>query len=246
MAALSLFLLRVSCLSVAVVIAMLAMDQPRVPRRFAYMAARIAVATLLLGVLTGVLGVSAHAASVPRGALPYRSDVIRAARSRWGIDAPVATFAGQIQTESAWHPAARSPVGAAGMAQFMPQTARWLCGQHPNLPPGCDVLSPAWAIQALVAYDLDLYRATPHAARCGRMWAALRGYNGGLGYWWQEWRIAGRPANLRLADRACGRGRRSARYCAENLSYPRSVLRFQLYYLEWGPGVCDHQSTGVK
>ncbi len=180
----------------------------------------------------------------PRAALPYRDAMIRITRSAWGLDGPVATFAGQIETESAWNPRARSPVGAVGMAQFMPSTARWICGTHPELPPGCDTLSPSWAMQALVTYDRAIYQDTPAGTRCGRMWAALRGYNGGIGYWLDEWRIAGRPADLREADDACGLGRRSVRYCAENLSYPRDIIRAQPRYFTWGTGVCDASLQG--
>ncbi|EJP2482718.1 transglycosylase SLT domain-containing protein, partial [Salmonella enterica] len=62
----------------------------------------------------------ANAAGPPPAALKYRSDVIRASRVDWGLNAPVADVAAQLHQESGWNPAARSPVGAQGLAQFMP------------------------------------------------------------------------------------------------------------------------------
>jgi soluble lytic murein transglycosylase-like protein len=174
--------------------------------------------------------------------LQYRADLIRAARVEWGMGAPVATFAAQIHQESHWRPDARSPVGASGLAQFMPATATWLCGRSPDLPPGCNTMNAAWALRALIAYDRYLFELTPTAGDdCGRMWAALRGYNGGFGHWRTEWRNAGSPAELRDADAACGTGRRSARHCPENLGYPRRIIeRWQPAYVAagWGAGVC--------
>jgi len=192
-----------------------------------------------------ILAASADAqvAQVPPSAAKYRAELIRAARAEWGMSAPVSTFAAQIHQESRWRPDARSPVGASGLAQFMPATARWLCGTRADLPPGCDTLSPAWALRALVAYDRHLFERTPRAGDdCGRMWAALRGYNGGLAHWRAEYRIAGSPDNLRDADAACGSARRSPKHCQENLGYPRRIVdRWQPIYVAagWGAGVCQ-------
>jgi len=183
-------------------------------------------------------------AQVPREALPYRNDLIRESRAVWGMDAPVATFAGQIHQESRWNASAKSPVGAAGMAQFMPATASWICGFAKDLPPGCNVLNPNWAIRALVTYDKYLYDRTPKVGNtCGRMWAALRGYNGGLGHWNKEWQNAGRPSNLKLADASCGTASRAIKHCRENLTYPEKIVtRWQPLYNKagWGAGVCDY------
>lgn len=195
-------------------------------------------AAALAVLLVAASMVCAHGAA-PRAAMPYRDTLIRTARVVWGLDAPVATFAGQVQQESGWNPAARSSAGATGMAQFMPATAAWICGAYPGLPAGCDTLSPAWALRALVTYDRHLYVRTPPGTNCGRMWAALRGYNGGLGHWLAEWRAAGRPQDLRAADAACGKARRARRFCAENLGYPRRIIgRWQPLFAAWGPGAC--------
>lgn len=176
----------------------------------------------------------------PAKAMRYRSDLVRQARMIWGLDAPVATFAGQIHQESAWNPAARSHVGAAGLAQFMPGTASWICGKYTDLPAGCDAMNPAWAIRALVQYDRHLYGQMAIAgSECNRMWAALRGYNGGPGHWVKEARLTADPADRDGVDAQCGRASRSVKHCAENLGYPRRIIeRHQPRYLAWGRGVC--------
>lgn len=56
---------------------------------------------------------------------PYES-AIAAAASRYGV--PVSRIKGVIITESAGNPNARSPVGAIGLMQIMPDTGRAACG----------------------------------------------------------------------------------------------------------------------
>jgi len=51
---------------------------------------------------------------------PYREPILRSA-ARWGV--PPALIAGQLMAESGFDPAAGSPAGAQGIAQFMPGTA---------------------------------------------------------------------------------------------------------------------------
>lgn len=50
----------------------------------------------------------------------YREPILRSA-ARWGV--PPALMAGQLMAESGFDPAAGSPAGAQGIAQFMPSTA---------------------------------------------------------------------------------------------------------------------------
>jgi len=178
-------------------------------------------------------------AQVPDDALRYRSLLIRVAQAEWGLQAPVAAFAAQVHQESAWNPDAVSRVGAAGLAQFMPATARWMPSIRPNLA-NPQPYNPAWALQAMVAYDRWLYDRTPdrYSPR-DRMHVALRSYNGGLGHWQREASATG----LRLPDRlqvdaACGKARRAAVHCAENLGYPHRILVvLQPRYAAWGPGL---------
>lgn len=183
---------------------------------------------------------SAHAqpsADVPRAALPYRALLIRSAHAVWGLDAPVAAFAAQVHQESAWRPDAVSRVGARGLAQFMPATARWVSTTDPLLSAN-QPFSPPWALRALVGYDLHLYLRTPARFEpADRMWLALRGYNGGEGHWRAEAAATGLRLPTRLQiDAACGRARRAAMHCAENLGYPHRILvMLQPRYALWGP-----------
>ena len=176
----------------------------------------------------------------PHAAAKYRRDLVRSARLAWGLDAPVATFAAQIHQESGWRTNAVSHVGASGMAQFMPATARWICGAYPDLPPGCDTANPVWAMRALATYDRHLYdRLAVAGDECSRMWATLRSYNGGLGHWRAEARLVSDPSNRASVDGQCGQARRSARHCPENLGYPERIInRHQARYLAWGRGTC--------
>lgn len=121
-------------------------------------------------------------AQIPSGATKYKRDLIRNARLEWGLDAPISTFAAQIHQESTWNPDAKSPVGASGMAQFMPATSEWISGLYSQLATN-EPLNPAWAIRALVVYDKHLYDAVPPAAtHCDQMAFTLSSYNGGLGW----------------------------------------------------------------
>lgn len=197
----------------------------------------------LLSALSLLGGVSA-AHSAPRAALPYRSIVIRTAHEVWGLDAPVAVFAAQIQAESDWNPDAVSHVGARGLAQFMPDTAAWLPSVAPSDPllaspaPHC----PPWAIRALVAYNLWLSKRVQGATECDRAAFYLSAYNGGLGWVQRDKKRAAEHGGDPLLWRDvqpvnAGRSQAAKR---ENAAYPDKILaRFQADYLAWGPGVGD-------
>ena len=196
----------------------------------------VALVTILLIVL--LVACQAHA-QVPQAAQAYRADLVRTARMVWGMDAPVAVFAAQVHQESAWRPDAVSRVGAAGLAQFMPATARWIGDLDPQLRTARP-FNPGWALRALVVYDLHLYQLAPaRYAPQERMWVALRGYNGGMGHWQAEARSTGlREPTREQVDAACGRAKRAPVHCRENLDYPhRILLVLQPRYATWGPGL---------
>lgn len=90
-------------------------------------------------------------------------DAIRAAAVRHRVGA--ALLAAQISQESGFHPRARSPAGALGIAQFMPGTAE-LYGL-------ADPFDPATAIDAQARLMHDLLR------RFGSVPLALAAYNAG-------------------------------------------------------------------
>jgi len=91
--------------------------------------------------------------------------MISAAAQRWNVGA--ALLAAQLKQESGFNPSAVSPVGAAGIAQFMPETGR-AYGLSPQ-----DRFDPAKAIMAqghLMHYLLRQFGSVP---------LALAAYNAG-------------------------------------------------------------------
>lgn len=189
--------------------------------------------------VTMAIAASCAQAQAPQGTRQYRALLVRTAHASWGMDAPVAVFAAQVHQESAWRADAVSPVGAQGLAQFMPATTKWIAGLHPDLA-SQKPYNPAWAFRALVTYDRWLYdRAPAHYSPRDRMWVALRSYNGGLGHWQREAASTGlaQPSRAQV-DAACGKARRAAVHCKENLGYPHRILIvIQPRYAQWGPGL---------
>ncbi len=122
-------------------------------------------------------------ADIPREALQYQAELTREARYAFGMDAPIALLAGQIQQESHWDPNARSAF-ASGIAQFTPGTAAWLASLDARVGAAAP-LDPHWALRALVTYDKLLHdNANPADSDCDRWQFAFSGYNGG-----ERWRI---------------------------------------------------------
>lgn len=177
---------------------------------------------------------------IPPNAIKHRADLTRTAHSVWGLDAPIPVFAAQIHQESSWNPEAVSKVGAQGMAQFMPATAKWICELNRTPANQCMPQNPVWAMRALIQYDQWLYARVWGLNDYDRTWAMLRAYNGGLGWWQREALLA--PAR-KLATRAeidalCGQHKRHPLHCKENLNYPRRILNiYQPRYFGWGAKV---------
>lgn len=177
----------------------------------------------------------------PRQAQQHRLQLKREAQQVWGPGAPVSTFAAQVHQESRWRPDATSPVGAQGMAQFMPATARWISGLDGQLASG-DTLNPTWAIRALVVYDKWLSDRIKAADDCNRMAFTLSAYNGGLGWVYRDQALASSSGLDKLAwwgqTEAVNSGRTQAAW-SENRHYPHAIIRtHQALYMSWGPGVC--------
>lgn len=205
----------------------------RVPRKVV----RWALASVMA--LVFFVPLLAMAAEIPLEAAKYRRDLTRNARLVWGIDAPVATFAGQIHQESGWRHDARSKY-AGGLAQFTPDTADWIGGAFPELAER-QPFNPAWAIRALVRYDLWLWERTKGAASdCERWGFVLQSYNSGLG-WVQKRRRASPPgdqcfnASCNVNPGVLPANQREA----EN--YPRLIAKVhepKYVTAGWGRGAC--------
>lgn len=196
---------------------------------------------LFFASMFGALSTKSHAAEPPPAALKYRSDVIRASRVDWGLNAPVADFAAQLHQESGWNPAARSPVGAQGLAQFMPSTADWIAGLMPHLV-AREPYNPGWAIRALVSYDRWLWQRVAVPDGCERMAMTLSAYNGGLGWVNRDRRLARTrgldDARWFGAVETVNAGRSAANW-RENRRYPQRILHeLAPRYLSWGGASC--------
>jgi soluble lytic murein transglycosylase-like protein len=208
------------------------------------------LAALLFSAAHGLLfPKEAKAESIPAAALKYRSEVIRAARVEAGLNAPVAVFAAQLEQESGWHPEARSAVGASGLGQFMPATAKDMGRSRPDLGPAIPT-NPGWALRALVAYDMANLKRV-RAASPSDAWAmTLAAYNGGLGWVYRDATLAARQGldptrwwgNVEQVN--AGRSLAAKR---ENTVYPRAVLiKRQPKFLVWGPGVIVEEARNVE
>lgn len=123
----------------------------------------------------------------PQKADQYKRALIGEARHAFGLKAPISSFAAQIHQESFWTAHAESRVGAQGMAQFMPGTAKWIVRLYPELWPA-HPYSPRWAIRAMVRYDRHLWDVVwrQHEIKpvddCHTFAMVLSSYNGGSGW----------------------------------------------------------------
>jgi soluble lytic murein transglycosylase-like protein len=174
---------------------------------------------------------------VPREALQYQAELTREARFAFGMDSPIALLAGQITQESEWKPDVCSKY-ACGLAQFTPQTARWISGVDNSLGPA-EPLSPKWALRALVTYDELLHRgASPAKTDCDRWSFALSDYNGGSGWRIKRQKMSPQPEDFAITS-AFNPGISKANQ-QQNAEYPfRIVYKWQPVFVNWsGPLVC--------
>ncbi|WP_423820851.1 transglycosylase SLT domain-containing protein [Salinisphaera sp. SPP-AMP-43] len=121
-------------------------------------------------------------------------------------------------------PGAESPVGAAGIAQFMPAT--WAdISQRMGLPANATVYMPRYAIDAGAFYmhSLRSVWSSPRPAR-DRHTLALASYNAGTGNLLKAQRVAGG------ATRACpilsALPRVTGRNAKETQTYVRRIWRY--------------------
>lgn len=182
-------------------------------------------------VLLAALVLLGHAstvyAQIPPDANQYKRELIRNGRMVWGMSAPTATFAAQIHQESGWRADAVSPVGARGMAQFMPSTTTWIKGLQVALQSD-EPENPQWAIRALVEYDKWLYERVPlSATHCEQMAFVLSSYNGGLGWLRKDVALAIKKNDdprWWFGHVEKHNGGRSINAFAENRGYPNRIL----------------------
>jgi len=159
---------------------------------------------------------------IPRLAYKIKPLLIKEVRFWWSFDEPITTFAAQIHAESNWDQFATSPVGAQGLAQFMPKTADWISGLYPELKENAPY-SVSWSVRGLVIYDKWCY------VRINSMekWPmTLSAYNGGLTWLNRDRELTGQKQDN--PDLWFGHvekhSKRSVSAFAENRSYVKNIL----------------------
>jgi soluble lytic murein transglycosylase-like protein len=183
--------------------------------------------------LMSVISPAEGATPLAREAQKWRATVTREVRFWWGLDEPRGTFAAQIHQESRWDATARSPVGAAGLTQFMPGTATWIAQLYPRDLQPADVYDPKWAIRACVKYDRWIWQRFPSARDRQERWGfTLASYNAGLGHIRKEARQAPEPdVWFGSTEQVCTR-RVSA--CRESQTYVQRIwFRWRPLYAHW-------------
>ena len=195
------------------------------------------LAVMLFAALLSCVAPPAHAAEpapraikvAPASAL-YRHRVEQAVARAWGVEGSAARLAAQLHQESGFRADARSHVGAQGIAQFMPGTAKWIATVYPDDLGRFDPWNPQQAILAAALYDRWLFdRVAPYGAtpleRCSRWAFTLRGYNGGERALSRERKLAlaaGADANhWKAVEPFRARAEWAHR---ENTGYPRRIL----------------------
>lgn len=170
--------------------------------------------------------VARPAVAVPEVSAMYRRWVEQAVAEEWGVDGSPARLAAQLHQESSWNPKAHSPVGAEGLAQFMPGTARWIAQRFPDRLGGFDPWDPQQAALAAAIYDAWLADRNPGTGQCSTWSFALSAYNGGEGNLRQEQALAlkaGRDRR-RWAGNVADMRARSLAAWRENRAYVRRIL----------------------
>lgn len=131
---------------------------------------------VLLGVLAFPLLASCSRDTVPEEHVPH---IRKAAKNCKAITPEL--LAAQLAQESGWNPAAESPVGALGIAQFMPQTwSTW--GSDADGDGVADPFSPPDAIRSQGRLMCHLYELAKSSQIDGDpIELALAAYNAGWG-----------------------------------------------------------------
>lgn len=182
------------------------------------MRALIAIALMVSGIAS---------AGVPEACRQYQRQITAEARELFGLNAPISVLAAQIQQESACRVDALSYVGASGLAQFMPATAKDMARIYPTELGPADPTNPRWALKAQARYMRDLTRAAQGKTECDTWAFGLASYNGGLGWLRRDQRICrAKPA----CDASTWFGNvekystRSAGAFKENRGYPKRII----------------------
>jgi soluble lytic murein transglycosylase-like protein len=188
---------------------------------------------MLLILLIGPLALFASADPAEK----FRPTLVREAQAVYGLNAPVAMFAGQIRQESSWRPDVTAWDNGRGLAQFMDGTAEQVVRSFPELGPA-DPYNPKWAIRALVRFDQWLYVRVKGSNSCEKWAAALKGYNAGLGYVQRAQKKSAKPDTWFGHTEYINAGQ-SQKNFEYSRKYPRVIIfKHQPLYKHWGESVC--------
>lgn len=187
-------------------------------------------------IAAAILLAATATAQVPERCRVYQRQITTEAHTVFGLSAPVATLAAQIHQESGCRATAISPVGAQGLAQFMPSTAKDMARLYPTQLGPADPTNPAWAIKAQARYMRDLTRSTQGRTECDTWAFGLSAYNGGLGWVRRDQAVC---RGVAISDDRCGPcdpaqwfghvamtpdPRRAPANIRENRGYPKRIL----------------------
>lgn len=185
-----------------------------------YLGARLLAVALLLGILAGCSAAHAGALSEAK----YDRAISRAVATWWPDYPDWLSWKAQLYQESRFNPNAVSPVGARGLAQFMPGT--WRDVTRALNWASVDPTMAGPAIEAGAYYMATLRRAwSSPRPQDERHRLAQASYNAGLG-------------NILAAQRACGGARDWAdisrclpsvtgRHAQETLTYVERIARWR-------------------
>ncbi|MBA5605852.1 transglycosylase SLT domain-containing protein [Duganella sp. FT3S] len=167
----------------------------------------------------------------------YRPTLVREAQAVYGLAAPVPMFAAQLRQESSCRASITAWDNGRGLAQFMDDTSKQVAHMYPEIG-APDPYSPKWAIRALVRYDGWLHKRVQGDTECERWGAALKSYNGGLGYVLKAQRLSTTSGAWFGATEDINAGQ-SAQNFDYSRRYPRLILfQHQRLYTAWGATVC--------
>jgi soluble lytic murein transglycosylase len=120
--------------------------------------------------------------------MDYQDTIVAAARAN-GL--PPSLVAGIIRQESAFDPRATSPVGARGLMQLMPPTAREMASRLDSPSPRAGLYDPEYSIELGSAYLKQLLKMFD-----GNVELAVASYNGGPNRILRLWNEAGPAPEL--------------------------------------------------
>lgn len=163
---------------------------------------------------------------IPEASAMYRRWVEQAATEEWGVDASPARLAAQVHQESSWNPRAHSSVGAEGLTQFMPSTAKWIAQTFPDKLGAFDPWDAQQAALAAAVYDQWLVNRNPGTTPCDSWAFGFSAYNGGELRLHQEQQMAkrhGLDPGTWFGDVSGQRARNLAAW-QQNRGYVRRIL----------------------